>query len=180
MSKVTGKFGQCMNIFIIAQNADVVHRKRKILKKIRAEDLRARRSRLDVRQSQTAVNPYPRSLPQRVGRKDRSVVGSKSRLCACASNYVRCDRGFPQRTSPCRRASRPSRAEWDPSPRRRGKAASFRARRRCSGRQTCRTRHAPLWRGAAARTTGPPGAAGSTSGKVKPRSTHTPAPGRRE
>lgn len=33
MSKVLGRFGQCMNIFIIAQNADVVHRKRKILKK---------------------------------------------------------------------------------------------------------------------------------------------------
>lgn len=74
MSKVTGKFGQCMNNFIIAQNADVVHRKCKILKKRRAEDLRARRSRLDVRQSQTAVNPYPRSLPQRVGRKDRSGI----------------------------------------------------------------------------------------------------------
>lgn len=33
MSKVLGRFGQCMNNFIIAQNADVVHRKRKILKK---------------------------------------------------------------------------------------------------------------------------------------------------
>lgn len=66
MSKVTGKIGQCMNNFIIAQNADVVHRKRKILKK-----------------------------------KDAPKIGA-------------------------------------------------------------------------------PGAAGSTSGKVKPRSTHTPAPGRRE
>ena len=33
MSKVLGRFGQCMNNFIIAQNADVVHPKRKILKK---------------------------------------------------------------------------------------------------------------------------------------------------
>ena len=37
MSKVLGRFGQCMNNFIIAQNADVVHRKRKILKKRRAD-----------------------------------------------------------------------------------------------------------------------------------------------
>ena len=42
--------------------------------KRRAEDRRARRSRLNVRQSQTAVNPYPRSLPQRVDRKDRSGI----------------------------------------------------------------------------------------------------------
>lgn len=33
MRKFWGRFGQCMNIFIIAQNADVDHRKRKILKK---------------------------------------------------------------------------------------------------------------------------------------------------
>lgn len=74
MSKVLGRFGQCMNNFIIAQNADVVHQKRKISKKDAPKIGAPGAAGSMSGKVKPRSNPYPRSLPQRVGRKDRSGI----------------------------------------------------------------------------------------------------------